>query len=347
TLPAPVYTDPAVLAREKTRVFGASWQLVGRAEQVARPGDFFAARVADEEILVVRGEEGTLRALSNVCRHRAGPVAQGTGSRRALTCGYHGWTYGLDGRLLSTPEFEGVEDFSREDVRLPAFSVATWIGLVFSNLDPKAPALASTLEGLHGGLEGKGLGSMRLAHRRDWTLACNWKVYVDNYLEGYHIPIVHPGLMKELDYGAYRTETFQSGALQVSPIKGKGGRLRSEGPGDEAAYWWIWPNLMLNVYPDNFSTNLIVPLGEERTLTVFEWFFSDPEGPGVRARVEETVAFSDEIQLEDIAICEAVQRGLRSRTYVRGRYSKRRESGVHHFHRLWAAAMELPRTQEP
>jgi len=347
TLPAPLYTDPAVLAREKTRVFGASWQLVGRAEQVARPGDFFTARVADEELLVVRGEDETLRALSNVCRHRAGPVAAGTGSRRALTCGYHGWTYGLDGRLLRTPEFEGVENFRREDVHLPAFSVDTWIGLVFSNLDPKADALAETLEGLHGQLEGKGLGSMSLAHRREWTLDCNWKVYVDNYLEGYHIPIVHPGLMKEIDYGAYRTETFSSGALQISPIKGKGGRLRAEGSDGEAAYWWIWPNLMLNVYPDNFSTNLIVPLGQERTMTIFEWFFPEEESPGVRARVEETVAFSDEIQLEDIAICEAVQRGLRSRTYVRGRYSRKRESGVHHFHRLWAAAMELPRPPEP
>ena len=347
TLPAPVYTDPAVLAREKARVFGASWQLVGREEQVARPGDFFTARVADEELLVVRGEDEKLRALSNVCRHRAGPVAQGTGSRRSLTCGYHGWTYGLDGRLRSMPEFEGVENFRREDVRLPEFAVETWIGLVLANLDPKAPALAAALEGLHGRLEGRGLGSMRLAYRRDWTLDCNWKVYVDNYLEGYHIPVVHPGLMVELDYGAYRTETFQSGVLQVSPIKGKGGRLRAEGRGDEAAYWWIWPNLMLNVYPDNFSTNLIVPISAERTLTIFEWFFHGPEGPGVRARVEETVAFSDEVQLEDIAICEAVQRGLRSKTYVRGRYSRRRESGVHHFHRLWAAAMELPPLPEP
>ena len=338
TLPARVYADPDVLASEKTRVFGASWQLVGRAEQAERAGDFFTARIADEEVLVARGEDGTLRALSNVCRHRAGPVAAGTGSRRALTCGYHGWTYGLDGRLLSTPEFEGVESFRREDVHLPRFGVETWIGLVFANLDPSAPALASVLEGLHGLLEERGLGSMRLASRRDWTLDCNWKVYVDNYLEGYHIPIVHPGLMKELDYRAYRTETFPNHVLQIAPIKREGGRLRTEGEA-EAAYWWIWPNLMLNVYPDNFSTNLIVPLGAERTLTIFEWFFRDPRSPAVRGRVEETVAFSDEIQREDVAICEAVQRGLRSWTYTRGRYSVRRESGVHHFHRLWATAM--------
>jgi choline monooxygenase len=340
TLPSRVYTDPALFERERERVFGASWQLVGRAEDVERPGTFLTARVAGEEILVVRGDDGVLRALSNVCRHRAGPVAAGAGSCRVLQCGYHGWSYGLDGRLVGTPEFEGVERFERADVRLPVFAIETWIGLVFANLDPKAPALSATLDEIPGRLEGKGLDSMRFAFRRDWTLDCNWKVYVDNYLEGYHIPIVHPSLLKELDYAAYRTETSRSTSQQISPIKTRGGRLRAGTPGDEAAYFWVWPNLMLNVYPDNFSTNLIVPLGPERTLTIFEWFFRDPDHGDVRAKVDETVAFSDEIQREDIAICEAVQRGLRSRTYEQGRFSPKRENGVHHFHRLWAAAME-------
>jgi choline monooxygenase len=182
---------------------------------------------------------------------------------------------------------------------------------------------------------------MRSALRKDWTLDCNWKVYVDNYLEGYHIPVVHPGLMKELDYGAYRTETFRTHSLQVAPIRRRdGGPIATPGGGDEEAeYWWIWPNLMLNVYPDNFSTNLILPLGPGRTLTVFEWFFREPHRADVAERVRQTVAFSDEIQREDIAVCEAVQRGLRSTTYGRGRYSPRRETGVHHFHRLWADAM--------
>ena len=141
-------------------------------------------------------------------------------------------------------------------------------------------------------------------------------------------------------------EGFRNRVLQASPIKAKDGRLRTDAAGGEAAYWWIWPNLMLNVYPDNFSTNLIVPLDEERTLTVFEWFFRETGRPGVAAKVEETVAFSDEIQIEDIAICEAVQRGLRSRTYLRGRYSEKRESGVHRFHRLWTSAMETPAVPE-
>lgn len=181
---------------------------------------------------------------------------------------------------------------------------------------------------------------MRPAGRRDWTVECNWKVYVDNYLEGYHIPIVHPSLMKELDYARYVTETRRRYSLQHSPIRESGpGRLRRSAQEDEALYFWVYPNLMLNVYPDNFSTNLIVPLSPRRTLTVFEWFFPDPGRPSVQETVRQTIEFSDEIQREDIAICEAVQKGLESRTYDVGRFSVRRESGVHHFHRLYASAL--------
>jgi len=181
---------------------------------------------------------------------------------------------------------------------------------------------------------------MRLAHRKEWEVACNWKVYVDNYLEGYHIPIVHPGLMKEIDYARYETDTRQIYSIQHSPIKKTPeGKLRG-GSGDEAMFFWIYPNLMLNVYPDNFSTNRIVPLSHDRTLTLFDWYFREPESSATKRLVEETVVFSDEIQREDIGICEAVQRGLKSRTYDRGRYSVLRENGVHHFHRLYAAAMD-------
>jgi choline monooxygenase len=340
TLPSRLYTDPAVLDFEKERVFGRTWQLVGREEQVAEPGAYFTASVGDEPLLVVRGADGVLRALSNVCRHRAGPVASGEGRCRAFRCGYHGWSYSLDGRLLNTPEFEGVEDFDREAHGLPRFRAETWLGLVFVNLDPAAPPLPEALAPLPEALASRDLTGMRPAHRKDWEVACNWKVYVDNYLEGYHIPIVHPGLMQEIDYARYRTETFETASEQHSPIRAeRGGPMRKEHPGDEARYFWIYPNLMVNVYPDNFSTNVILPLSHERTRTRFEWFFRDPDSAATRGKVLETVAFSDQIQLEDVAICEAVQKGLRSRTYDRGRYSVKRENGVHHFHRLIAAAM--------
>ncbi len=340
TLPSRCYTDARFLDIERETVFARTWQLVGREDQVSTPGKYFTAEVAGEPLLVARGGDSRLRALSNVCRHRAGPVAAAEGTCQAFRCGYHGWSYALDGRLLNTPEFDGVEDFRKEEHGLPEFRLETWLGLLFVNLDASAPSLAETLEDLPERLSTRGLGAMRPAARKDWTVECNWKVYVDNYLEGYHIPIVHPSLMKELDYARYVTETRRGYSVQHSPIRENGpGRLKRSGTEDEALYFWVYPNLMLNVYPDNFSTNLILPLGQDRTLTVFEWFFRDPDQPRVRDEIRRTVEFSDEIQLQDIAICEAVQKGLRSRTYDRGRYSVRRENGVHHFHALLARAL--------
>jgi choline monooxygenase len=340
TIPSRFYTDPAVLEDEYRRVFGSTWQLAGRAEQVAEPGRFFATTVGAEPVLIVRGGEGRLRAMSNVCRHRAGPVARGEGKKPVLQCRYHGWTYSLEGQLLATPEMEGTECFDRSSVALPQFGIEEWNGLLFVNLDPAAGPLGDFLGRLTGDMPANDYSSFRLAARKEWELDCNWKVYVDNYLEGYHIPIVHPGLFRELDYANYRTETKGNYSIQFAPTR-NASRIRTKDGQDEVRYFWLYPNLMLNVYPDNFSTNLIVPLGPHRTLTVFEWYFRDPESAGVKKELAETIAFSDEIQIEDIEICESVQRGLRSHTYDTGRYSPRRENGVHHFHGLYAASMGL------
>ncbi|MDQ3585645.1 MAG: Rieske 2Fe-2S domain-containing protein [Acidobacteriota bacterium] len=338
TPPSRWYTDPSILEQEKTKVFARTWQLAGRVEQVAQPGDYFTAQIADEPIIVVCGADGQVRALSNVCRHRAGPVADGAGTRRQFKCGYHGWTYALDGRLVGTPEFAGVECWSKEANGLPEFEVETWGGLVFVKIDSGEPTLAEMLEDLPSrATVARESERMKLAARKDWFIDCNWKVYVDNYLEGYHIPVVHPSLNRELDYSRYRTETAAYYSLQHSPIK-RAERLRVDETAaqNEAQFFWVFPNLMLNVYPDNYSTNLIIPLGPERTLTVFDWFFHEPERDDVQEKLARTIEFSDEIQLEDIRICEAVQRGLRSRTYERGRYSVKRENGTHHFHGLLA-----------
>jgi len=338
TLPSSLYSDPEVLGAETRNVFARTWQLIGRADQIARVGQYFTTTVAGEPVLIVRGKDDVVRALSNVCRHRAGPVAAGSGVKPVLQCGYHGWTYGLDGSLHATPEFEGVECFDRSEVALPRFRIELWANLLFVNLDPAAPSLLEVLGDIVSRTAGRDFGAYQFAARKDWELNCNWKVYVDNYLEGYHIPIVHPSLFRELDYANYKTETGRYHSIQHAPIR-RADRIRvqpqSEGP--EAQYFWLFPNLMINVYPDNFSTNIIVPLGHQRTLTLFEWYFADPDTR--KSEIEETIRFSDEIQLEDVAICEAVQRGLQSTTYSAGRFSVQRENGVHHFHRLMGEFM--------
>ncbi len=337
TIPSSFYVDRDVLDREQRSVFAKTWQLAGRAEQVREAGQFFTAQVANEPVLVVRGSDGVLRAMSNVCRHRAGPVAKGEGKRPVLQCGYHGWTYSLEGRLLSTPEMDGIQSFDRASCVLPEFRVEEWNELVFVAID-SAQSLREFLGTLVDDMPRHDYRGFRLAARKDWEIACNWKVYVDNYLEGYHIPMVHPGLFKEIDYANYRTETKANYSIQFAPAK-RTDRIRTTAQQDEVRYFWLFPNLMLNVYPDNFSTNLIVPLAHDRTLTIFEWYFRDPESAAVQRDLAETIAFSDEIQLEDIAICEAVQRGLASSAYSAGRYSPVRENGVHHFHCLYAEAM--------
>ena len=348
TIPARWYTDPGILARENERIFARTWQPAGFLHQVAEPGHYITREIAGEPIIILRGKDGVLRALSNVCRHRASTILDSEGKTASLRCPYHGWTYGLDGRLLAAPEFEGVENWSRDRVCLPAFQVDTWGPFVFVAQDPAVPTLAEVMGAIPDEVRAIGCDPDRLhlSARRDYVIQCNWKVYVDNYLEGYHLPAAHPSLFRELDYAQYRVDTYRYYSSQYAPLRpARGGVSRQY---DYAAaetaptvlYYWIFPNFMLNVYPDNLSSNIILPLGHDRTLTIFEWFtYANPEGSATEVRPE-TIAFSDEIQQEDIRICENVQKGLGSRTYDRGRYSVKRENGVHHFHRLLGEFLE-------
>jgi choline monooxygenase len=331
TLPARLYTDPVCLALEKERIFARTWQVVGRVDQLREDGAFVTTDIGDEPI-VVTNDKGTLRGFHNVCLHRGGPVASGCGKRKTLQCKYHGWTYSLRGDLLKAPEMEGVAKFSPSEMRLHAIQVDTFGPLVLANLDPKAAPLATFLEDIPARTARFDLASMKYVTRRNYEVACNWKIYVDNYLEGYHVPLVHPGLHKELDYDAYRVDTKRYYSYQHAPVRASAPTYAGE---DRVDYFWIFPNLMLNVYFGQMQTNVIVPLSHDRTLTIFEWYAaSPPEDPSRDAEWTKLSAFSHEVQEEDIAICEAVQKNLRSRAYDRGRYSVKRENGVHHFHGL-------------
>src|SRR5437868_7358697 len=220
TLPADVYLDQALLERKKQFLFGRTWQIVGRRDQVASPGDYFTAELAGEPLLIARGSDGVLRGFYNVCRHRAGPPAEGCGSRKVFRCGYHGWTYGLDGRLLSAPEFEGVENFSATEFGLRPVRCEEWKHWVFVNLNAEAEPLLPALRELPQQLQRFNIDATKVCERREYLMECNWKAYVDNYLEGYHLPSVHPGLNRELDYANYQTQKFQRHSIQLSPIRG-------------------------------------------------------------------------------------------------------------------------------
>jgi len=344
TLHSALYTDQKVFDCEKDKIFSRTWQVVGQASQVANSGDYFTTELVGEPLVCVRGADEKLRGFYNVCRHRAGPAAEGCGSRKLFRCGYHGWTYDLDGALISATEIEGVQGFCAQDFALIPVRVEEWFNLVFVNLDPEAPPLLESLGELPKQAAKFSFAEMKLFERRTYDMKCNWKAYVDNYLEGYHLPSVHPGLNRELDYNAYVVEPHATYVRQFSPIRGAQ-------PGDATPrryqearedlttdYFWIFPNWMLNCYPDNVSLNIVLPLEPERTLAIFEWYLpeKDHASPAANASVE----FSDQIQIEDVAICETVQKNLRSRSYSRGRYSVKQEKGVHAFHRMYAERMQ-------
>ena len=344
SLPARYYRDPAISELERGKVFCRTWQVVGHRDQVRHQGDYFTTELVGEPLLIVRGASGEIRGFYNVCRHRAGPPAEGCGNRKLFRCGYHGWTYDLDGQLISAPEFENLQAFDPAEFRLTPVKTEEWSGLIFVNLDPNAEPLPPSLGELPQQAARFGFEHMKLFERRTYDMKCNWKTYVDNYLEGYHLPSVHPGLNRELDYSAYVVEPYERHIRQFSPIRGAQ-------PGDATPrryqearedlttdYYWIFPNWMLNCYPDNVSLNIVLPLDTERSLAIFEWYLPEEHLDSQAAR--DSVTFSDQIQIEDVAICETVQKNLRSRSYDRGRYSVKQEKGVHAFHRMYAAFMD-------
>jgi choline monooxygenase len=343
SIPASFYTDPEVSAQEKERIFAHTWQVAGHRGQLANPGDFLTTELLGEPLLLVRGLQGELRGFYNVCRHRAGPPAEGCGSRKLFRCRYHGWTYGLDGSLITAPEFEGQPGFDAKEFALAPIQAEEWFNLIFGSLDANAEPLVKTLGQLPAQAERFGFTGMKLFERRTYDIKCNWKTYVDNYLEGYHLPSVHPGLNRELDYNAYTVEPYVRHVRQFSPIRGAQPgdatpRRYQEATEDLTTdYFWIFPNWMLNCYPDNVSLNIVLPVDAERSLAIFEWYL--PEEDLGSATAKASVEFSDQIQMEDVGICETVQKNLGSRSYQHGRYSIKQEKGVHAFHRMYAEIM--------
>ena len=336
TIPAAWYTDLRVADLERERVFGRVWHLAGRTGQVERPGQFFTLEIAGEPLLIVRGDDGALRGFFNVCRHHAAAVATvDAGTAQLFRCPYHGWTYGLDGSLKGTPDFAGVCGFNRQENGLKPVRIDTWEPFVFVSLASEGPGLADFLGDLTDRAKPLQLSALRFHSRREYVLQCNWKVFVDNYLDGgYHVPYLHKGLNSVLEYSKYTIENGERYCLQSSPIvySGQQGQVETTRTGDRANYFWLYPNFMINAYQGVMDTNLVLPMGVDRTRVIFDFYFAE----GATANAGDSIAVSDLVQQEDVAVCEAVQRGLGSRAYGAGRLSVRREAGEHLFHRLLA-----------
>src|ERR1700736_354120 len=343
TIPAPWYFDPRINDLELSSVFAATWQPVGRLDQVPSNGSFFTAEVAGEPLVVVRGEDGELRAFFNVCRHHAAAVVpEAAGCAKQFRCPYHGWTYGNDGALKGMVEFEGVCNFERADNGLVPVRVDVWENFILLNLDGKAMPLEGYL-GKVPELVAPLKISERLHYfdRRIYTLNCNWKVYVDNYLDGgYHVPHAHKGLSSVVEYTKYSIENFERACLQSTPLDSSSATDSAIGATrqGQAFYLWVYPNFMMNAYSGVMDTNLVLPLGVGKCAVIFDYYFSDISS-AAQNHHRESIAVSEKVQDEDMAICDSVQRGLASRAYVAGRLSVRREAGEHLFHRLLHADM--------
>jgi choline monooxygenase len=339
TAPSSWYTSTDFHRFDVAALEARSWQYVGHVAQIPNAGDHVVSSIAGNPVIVVRGKDDVVRAFYNVCRHRAGPLAleNGTCERGVLQCKYHGWTYTLDGMLRGVPHWDRVDLFDKKDYGLIPVNLETWQGLIFVNLEEQPAPLEDTVQGIAERIAPINLEHLSFYKRIVYPIRCNWKTYVDNYLEGYHVPIVHPELNKVLDYTQYRTETYSSYSLQYSPFRADA-EAGMYGNADRAFYYFVFPNMMLNIVGHRLQVNLVVPKSADTCDVIFDYYYADATSPEVLETIRADLEYSEVVQREDEEICERVQIGLQSRAYHAGRYSVQREEGVHHFHDLLRTA---------
>lgn len=347
TLPAEWYTDPARFRAERARIFRHSWQFVGYADQLPAGGSFLSARIADTPLVITRDQDGALHAFVNVCRHRGSELVQAENGRaKTLQCAYHAWTYNLDGTLRAAPGAKDEVDFVPGDFSLFSVPIETWGPLIFVNLDRAATPLAATLGELPrlAAEAGAPLGAMRRRASHTYDIAANWKVVVDNYLECYHCPVAHKGFTSLIDTNEYTTVAYDWFSVQVGAMKpaaqtGERADLYAvEGEVKAGFYAWFWPGFTLNVYPGhgNVSINHFIPTAVDRTLVVKDYLFVDAVTPEEEA---DFIRFIEQVQVEDVALCESVQRGLSTGYFDQGRLMLCQEDALRHFQRLVYEAM--------
>ena len=335
TLPSRFYTDEESFT-DLVAGFEECWHFAAHEDQLSEnnilPLEHMESLVGEPMLLT---RDAVIRCLSNVCTHRGMLIATEACSASTLKCGYHGRTFGLDGCMRNMPEFEDVEDFPSLSDDLSSFDLKRWKGLLFAGSNPIR--FNDCLEELEARIGWMPIESFQHdpSRHRTYEIDANWALYVDNYLEGFHIPYVHGDLHGELDYDSYSTELFEGGVLQIGVASDSEScfSLPESSPdyGQRIAayYYWLYPGLMLNFYPWGLSVNLVIPLSVGRTRIVYHGFVWDHSMLGAGAGGD-----LDKVEAEDQDIVEATHRGVKSGAYDRGRYSPTRETGVHHFHRM-------------
>jgi phenylpropionate dioxygenase-like ring-hydroxylating dioxygenase large terminal subunit len=332
-----------VLTLEHERIFRRSWQYVGRQGEVAEAGSFVATRVGDVPAVLVRDEEGKLRAFLNVCRHRGSIVCEGSGKRATLQCPYHAWTYGLDGKLVAAPRFSREGGTDSDELGLVQLRLDTWGPLVFVNPDSYAPPLSEFLGDVPERIEGAGidLDVLRFVQRTESELEANWKLSAENFLECYHCAVAHPGFSAVMDVSpdTYLLEMEGGRMTQQSPPRPEPrGAYDPSGEVERGQFHLLFPGTVINVMPGrpNFSIGPILPLAPERTYRFLDYFVAEDAD---EAWIEESLAFDTQVGAEDRVLVERVQAGVRVGLIEEGRLMPESERLVAHFQSLVVDAL--------
>jgi choline monooxygenase len=330
-----------VFHQETRAIFNRYWQYACRLDELANPGDHQACRAGNIPVVVLRNLSDEIAAFVNVCQHRGAEIVLdgSRGNRKTLQCHYHAWTWGLDGRLLAAPGAEDDSCFRNEQFFLTQLAVGFLGPFIFVRPDPQGPGWDETITELPPALMASPspLATLRFRERRTYEIRANWKIVVENFLECYHCAVAHKGFADLIDLKAYTVTPHRYCSTQRGPLKSSA-KTRAdatcfvkEDGGQEGIYVYIWPNFMVNLYPGygNASTNLILPVAPDRTLAIYDFYFEDG-----MAEAATVVAFIDQVQQEDVVLCESVQRGLNSGFCDQGSLMIRYENGIQHFERL-------------
>ena len=352
TIPSSFYLDEKIYEQEKQNIFYCNWHYAGHASQLSKTGDYLTASVADESVFIVRCQDETLRGFYNVCRHRAHQLLEGSGNTHNIVCPYHAWSYALTGELRHARNSEKVPGFDKSEFCLQPVQVDTLCDFVFFNLDLEADSLNNQAPGLEQDLQERlpNLDQMKPLDTFTYgpaAMAANWKVVVDNFLECYHCAPAHPDFATLFDMSSYQMETFSNWSRQLGPdtrAKNTAYALAPDSPNRSGAFWYLWPTTTINLLPGEPYLLVLsfLPLDHERTS-----FFGHRYGLSDNSQVDAQDHYMNTVLgPEDAALCESVQKGLKSQSYDQGRFivdpdlSGIAEHAVHQFHRLVLAALE-------